>query len=149
MKFKFSYEKLLEHRKRIEEIAHRDYLAAAKLVHEAEDNLKLQYDLIDQARKSNHDFELHGQAKSPSLVLNSEFIIGQKTRIQTLKEKIRELMRDAEDKQQVFLEAAKEYKILLKLREKQLIAFHEKRKKHEAKTLDELVVTRYAKDGRL
>ena len=57
--------------------------------------------------------------------------------------KIRELNQIAETKQQALVAAAKEYKILEKLREKKLTEYKDVLKKRELKMVDELVTTRF------
>ena len=143
MKFKFSYQQLLEHRKRLEEMAHRDYLLVQKEVDVAEFELEKMYQQIDDSRQRIGLFQATGGNQVPSLALNDDFIIKQKIRLELQRKKIRELKSIAEEKQQALVIAAKEYKILEKLREKRVIEFKDLLKKRELKLVDELVTTRF------
>lgn len=143
MKFKFSYQQLLEHRKRLEEMAHRDYLLVQKEVDVATLELEKMFQQIEDSRKRIGFLSAKGGHQVPSLVLMDDFINKQKIRIDIQRKKIRELQFIAEEKQQALVIAAKEYKILEKLREKRVIEFKDLLKKRELKLVDELVTTRF------
>ena len=143
MKFIFSYQQLLEYRKRLEEVAQRDYLQAKKNVQMAETALEAMYQQIDDSRQRARMLEIKGGKQAPSLALIDDFINNHKLRIETQRKTIRELKQVEETQQQALVIAAKEYKILEKLKEKQLIEFKEILKKRELKQVDELVTTRF------
>ncbi len=143
MKFKFSYQQLLEYRKRLEELAQRDYLLAQKNVDQAEIELEHMYQQIDDSRQRAGMLEAKGGKQAPSLALIDDFINKHKIRIELQRKKIREFYQVAELKQQALVMAAKEYKILERLREKRLLEHHDILKKRENKSVDELVTTRY------
>ena len=143
MKFKFSYQQLLEYRKRLEELAQRDYLLSRKNVDDSESELEAMYQQIDDSRKRAQSLEAKGGKQAPSLVLIDDFINNHKIRIELQRKKIRELHQIAEEKQQVLVIAAKEYKILEKLKERRLLEHKEILKKREMKSVDELVTTRF------
>jgi flagellar FliJ protein len=143
MKFEFSLESLLEHRRRIEDVAQRDWAEAQAKVDEAVAKLNDYYDQVDQARHRSAALENEGGAQSGALISIDEFIGGQKYRIEAQRQAIRELKTEAERRQEILIEAAKETKTLEKLKERQLEEFKLKRRKLEAKENDELVVTRF------
>ncbi len=143
MKFKFSYQQLLAHRKRLEEVAQRDYLLSQKNVDNAEIELEKMYQQIDDSRKRAGLLQIRGGDQAPSLVLIDSFINNHKLRIEMQRKKIRELKSIAEEKQQALVNAAKEYKILEKLREKRMSEFKELVKKRELKFVDDLVTMRF------
>ena len=143
MKFKFSYQKLLEHRKRLEELARDDYLLAQKLVMVAEEGLEKMYQQIDDSRTRAGTLSVKGGDQVASLVLIDHFINNHKLRIEAQRKKIRELKSTAEEKQQALVSASKEYKILEKLRERRVLEFKEIVKKREQKFVDDLVTMRF------
>lgn len=147
MKFSFPYEKILDHRKTVEEIARKEFMAARALVVAAEEKLRSLYDEIAASRARAGRLERAGGAQGPSLILIAEFIDGQKIRIERQRQKIRELQRDAEQKQEALIEAAKEYKTLEKLKEKRSKEFKRALKKKELKEIDEIVTTRFKRKG--
>ena len=143
MKFKFSYQQLLEYRKRLEDLAQRDYAVAQKDVDSAVVELERMYQQIDDSRQRARMLEVKGGKQAPSLALIDDFINKHKIRIEMQRKKIREFQYVAETKQQALVIAAKEYKILEKLKEKRLIEYKEILKKRELKNVDELVTTRF------
>lgn len=143
MKFRFSFEKLLAHKRTLEDIARREYAEAQARVDAAEAELKRMYGQIDDSRKRALDLGLKGGTQGPALSQIDEFIRGQGVRIERHKLKIRELKTVAEEKQEALIAAAKERKIYEKLREKRLEEFKLLQKKHELKQVDDLVVTRF------
>jgi len=149
MKFKFSYQQLLEHRKRLEEIAQKEYLLAQKEVDDAEVELEKMYQQIDDSRQRAGFLQAKGGDQAASLVFIDDFINKHKIRIETQRKKIRERKSIAEEKQQALVNAAKEYKILDKLREKKVIDFKHVEKKRELKFVDDLVTMRYKRGENL
>ncbi len=143
MKFNFSYQQLLEYRKRLEELAQRDYLLAQKEVDDAAADLERMYQQIDDSRQRARMLEVKGGKQAPSLALIDDFITKHKIRIEMQRKKIREFQQVAETKQQALVIAAKEYKILEKLKEKRLLEHKAILKKRELKRVDELVTTRF------
>jgi flagellar protein FliJ len=145
MKFEFSLESLLDHRRRVEDVAQKDWAEAQAKVDQAVAKLNEFYDQVDEARQRTASLENQGGAQAGALISNSEFIGGQKYRIEAQRHVIRGLKAEAERLQDILIEAAKETKTLEKLRERQLEEFKIKRRKLEAKELDELIVTRFKK----
>ena len=143
MKFEFSYEKLLDHRKTVEEVAHRDYLLAQTQVDAAEKVLRGMYDDIAKSRTRIGKLEVEGGKAGPALGLLHDFIDGQKIRIERQRAKIRELLAEAERKHEILVEAAREHKTLQKLKEKRKQEFRKAVKKRELKAVDEIVTTRF------
>lgn len=147
MKFSFSYQKLLDHRKTVEEVARKEYMVARAAVDAAEDELRGMYNDIAESRRRAGRLEVQGGAQGPSLSLISEFIDGQKVRIERQRLKIRELLAVAEQKQDILVEAAREHKTLQKLKERRLKEFKRLVKKKELKEIDEIVTTRFKREG--
>lgn len=147
MKFRFPYDKLLDHRKTLKEIAHKEYILAQTAVDEAEAKLKTMYDDVENARVRAGDLTKSGGAQGAALVQINEFIGGQKFRIERQREEIRGLRMTAEEKQLALVEAAKEHKTLVKLKERRLADYKKLRKKLELKEMDEIVTTRFKREG--
>lgn len=143
MRFEFSLESLLTHRRRLEELAQREYAEAQSKVDAAALKLNEYYDQVDEARHRSASLEVRGGAQAGALISIDEFIAGQKYRIEAQRKVIRDLKVEAERLQEILIEAAKETKTLEKLKERQLEEFKLKRRKAETKALDELIVTRF------
>jgi flagellar export protein FliJ len=143
MKYEFSLEVVLEHRRRTENEARRVFLEAQAKVDQAVAQLNEYYAQVDRTREQNLTLQLQGGANAPSLTANESFITGQKFRIDSQRMMIRDLKMEAEALQEALLEAAKEVKTLEKLKERQLEEFKKKRRKHEAREIDEIVTLRH------
>lgn len=143
MKFTFAFEKLLEHKRQLEQVARRNWLEAQAKVDESMRKLDEMYTQIDDGRKRISDLQIKGGAHLGSLVQISEFILGQKIRIERHRLDLRELLIEAERLQEIVVEAAREKKTLDKLKERRFEEYKRLRKKIELKQMDELVVTRF------
>ncbi len=146
MKFRFAYEHLLKHKKRLEELAAREFAEAQHQVDLANQKLRLMFEQIEESRKRALDLTNEGGRKSGALAQIDEFINGHKIRIDLQRQVIRQLHLEAERTQDALIEAAKEYKTLQKLRERRLDEFKHLVKKHELKQVDELVTTRFKRE---
>lgn len=147
-KFKFAFDKLLDHKRTLEDVARREYFEAQRLVDIAKKELEEMYKRIDDSRARAHDIETAGGRQAPTLSQIDEFINLQKIRIERHRLKIRELNAVAEQKQELLIEAAKERKTLEKLREKRMEEYDLQAKLAEMKEVDELVVTRFKAESR-
>jgi flagellar FliJ protein len=147
-KFKFAFDKLLDHKRTLEDVARREYFDAQRLVDLAKEELEEMYKRIDESRVRAHDIETAGGRQAPTLSQIDEFINLQKIRIERHRLKIRELNAVAEQKQELLIEAAKERKTLEKLREKRMEEYDLQAKLAEMKEVDELVVTRFKAESR-
>jgi flagellar FliJ protein len=143
MSYEFSLEVVLEHRRRTENEARRRFMEAQAKVDEAVAQLNEYYAQVDRTREENLSLQRQGGTNAPSLVANEAFISGQKFRIEAQRMKIRDLKAEAEILQSALLEAAKEVKTLEKLKERQFEEYKKKRRKHEAREIDEIVVLRH------
>lgn len=147
MKFSFPYDKLLDHRKMLEEIARKDYISARTQADDAEAKLRAMYDDVSSARDRAGRLEVMGGPQGPLLSLISDFIDGQKIRIERQRQTIRELLAVVEEKHEALIEAAREHKTLQKLKERRLKEFKRQLKKKELKEVDEMVTTRFKREG--
>jgi flagellar export protein FliJ len=140
MAFKFGLEPVLKHRERLEEIAHMEYTQARAKVDAAMDGLETMCSLITEIRA-----EIASALKSGSLLIAHEmedFLAGHKIRIDRLRQQARELLRQAEDKQDVLIKAARERKVLAILKDRKLAEYRDWLRRIEAKALDDQTMTR-------
>jgi flagellar export protein FliJ len=147
MKFEFSFEVLLDHKRKLENEARRQFMEAQVKVDEATVKLNEFYDQVDRARGDSQKLQRTGGLLAPALVANSDFISGQKFRIEAQRMKIRDLKLVADELQEAMVECAKETKTLEKLRERSLDEYKKERRKREAKETDEIVVLRHKRPG--
>lgn len=143
MAFEFKFATLLKHRKRLEEAAQRDYLEAKAILDHCLEGIEALYISIEETRLQISLWQRRGQVDDLMQISDGErFIDGQKIRIERERIKARQLMAIVEEKQELLVEAAREFKKIDKLKEK-LKAEHKKEaKKREVKRLDDLVVIR-------
>lgn len=145
MAFRFGLDPVLKHRKRLEEIAQREFAEAQIAVDEILRRLEIMYERLDQVRIEIAQAEQQGSSRQLELVRTMEnFITGQKVRIESVRLEARRLLEAAEDKQEALIVAAQEKKVLFKLKEKRLTEYREWLKKIEAKTLDDQTMMRQA-----
>ena len=147
MKFEFSFEKLLDHKKTLEDIARRNWAEKRRELDAGLKKLEDMFGQIDESRQRALALGTSGGATGPALVQIDEFINGQKIRIERHRASLRELMAEVERLHELLVEAAKERKTLEKLKERRLEEFKKLQKKREAKEIDELVTTRFGKNG--
>ena len=145
MAFRFGLESVLKHRKRLEEAAQREFAEAQAAVDECLSRIDAMYTRMDEVREEIQHAQHDGSAARIEEVREMEsFLGGQKIRIETLRLEARRLLQIAEEKQELLIEAAKEKKILVKLREKRLAEYREWLKQVETKELDDMTMVRRA-----
>ncbi|MCB9025917.1 MAG: flagellar export protein FliJ [Bdellovibrionaceae bacterium] len=143
MKFKFPLQALLRHRERLEEMAKKEYMLAQNKVNETLGKINEMWEEIDNTRKNKIEEQHKGGTKGQLLASMDEFIVGHKIRVEREKVKLRELMLIAEEKKELLIEAAKEHKILQRLKEKMMEKHKIMIKKKEVKDIDDIVTTRF------
>jgi flagellar FliJ protein len=143
VKFEFTFEKLLGHKRTLEDVARREWSEAKAKVDAAMKILEEMYQLIDSSRLRAGEISSEGGAQTVALSQIDTFISGQKIRIERHRATLRELLGELERRQELLVEAAKERKTLEKLKERRLEEYKLARKKRELKRMDELVVTRF------
>lgn len=144
MTFKFSFESLLKHRRRLEDEARREYLEAQARVDEKLAEIRRMYDQVDQTRQTIHSIEeMCGKGDVTRISGGHEFIQGQAIRIERERKVVRELISVAEEKQAYLVEVARETKVLEKLKEKRWEKYKADRRRKEALRLDEMITMRF------
>lgn len=146
MAFQFSLNTVLKHRKRLEDVAQREYAEAQQAVNECLTAIENMYRRSDEVREEIAIEETRGTPESLKLIREMEsFLGGQKIRIETLRMKARELLIVAEEKHEALIHASQERKVLTKLKEKKLAEYKARLEKLEAKELDDLTMVRVAR----
>lgn len=150
MKFKFPLQKVMEHRKVLEDLAQKDFQdAIAVLVQEQklfstmQDQIRLAYDEIFQAQHSKS-----GQT-SDQLKQLGDFILGQKVRLERQRAKIQEIEKGVEALREILREKAVDYKIIERLKERKKADFKEEMAKLDQKEMDEIAILRKAHGNRV
>jgi flagellar protein FliJ len=145
MAFKFGLETVLKHRKRLEEAAQREFAEAQAAVDAVLQRIEAMYKRSDEVREEILAAQADGSFQKIQEVREMEsFLGGHKLRIEALRLEARQLLMVAEEKQEALIEAAREKKILVKLREKRLAEYREWLRQVEIKELDDLTQTRRA-----
>ena len=145
MKFNFKLQKVLEHRKILEDLAQKDFLESVSALKVEEDQL----DFLRTARHKAFDrrFQIQTEALDPHGLLAMQqienFIKGQDRRIEAQKAKVQEAEKLVEFKREILRQKATEYKIIDKLKEKQKAEYVEEMNRKEQKEIDELNVIRF------
>lgn len=143
MAFDFKFESLLKYRKRLEEAAQREFIAARRELDESLAKIQQMYASIEASRNYIHSCQVQGVSGDISRILSSEqFILGQKIKIDLERGRARELMMRVEEKQELLLAAAREFKKIEKLKERQRADFKKQQRRLETKRVDDLVVIR-------
>ena len=149
MKFKFPLQKVLEHRKVLEDIAQKDLQEVVAILVEAKNLLISLQDqrrsAFDSAFQAQHSKS--GQTSEQLKQING-FIVGQKVHIERQKAKIQEIENRVEELREILREKAVDYKIIERLRERKKTEFNEEVAKKDQKEMDEIAILRKAHGNR-
>lgn len=143
MGFKFSLEAVLKYRRRVEEIAQREFAEAQTAVDDCLRKIEAMYKRSDEVREDISDAQKGGKVDGVEHIREMElFLAGQKIRIATLRQHARELLQIAEEKQEALIQAAQDKKSLEKMKEKRFAEWEAWLRKLEAKELDDMTTVR-------
>lgn len=144
--FRFGLESVLKHRKRLEEVAQREFAEAQGAVDECLGEIERMYQRMDEVREEIMSAARIGTPSKLEEIREMEtFITGHKIRIERLRLKARELLQVAEEKHEALIVAARERKIMTKLKEKRFAEYQVWLKQVEAKALDDVTMVRTAR----
>lgn len=143
MKFVFQLEKILKHKRMMEDLAKREWAEAQAVVDEGMKELNKMYAQIDEVRQMGLARETAGDARGFELGQVDAFINGHKIRIERHRQQLRLLMGKAEELHEKLVMAARERKTFEKLRENKYEEYKAMRKKMDLKQMDELATTRF------
>jgi flagellar FliJ protein len=138
MKFKFKLDKVLRHRKILEDLAQKDF-------QESMAELNRQNDILEQLRQAKSDARdsaYRQQSQTGGQVLESlkqihDFIILQDIRIEKQLQTIAECEKVVESRREMLRQKAIDTKIIRKLEEKKKQQFMEERQRLEQKEMDD------------
>lgn len=138
MKFKFKLDKVLRHRKILEDLAQKDF-------QEAMAELNKQNEVLEQLRQAKSDARSRSyeqQSQTGGQVLESlkqihDFIILQDIRIEKQLQKIEECEKVVESRREILRQKAIDTKIIKKLEEKKKQQFTEEQQRLEQKEMDD------------
>lgn len=149
MAFQFKLEKILQHRKNLENLARKEYLEALAKLNEEKTKLENYYKSIDSARENAYEIQSKGGTHSSEILCQiHDFIKGTEILIERQRLKIREKAKIVEDKQEILREASIEYKMIERLKERKKEDYRLNMRKLEEKKLNDMTTTRF-KVGKL
>ena len=145
MKFKFALEKVLKHKKILEDQAKKEFGEISKRLREQEKYLAdLEADL-----KTAYENKYHIQKMGGNIGAYLEFFHNynnaQKKMIENQKKIIQGFEKILEEKRQFLVQAARDHKTFTMLKEKKKLEFKKELNKREQKRLDEMNIARQGK----
>ncbi|GIL17633.1 MAG: hypothetical protein BroJett040_13840 [Oligoflexia bacterium] len=147
MKFKFSFQNVLKHRKILEDLAQRDFQEAQSRLYEEKNRLEKMKEEIYLARERAFAKTQEGGKTSPFLSQAYDFMSGQDIRIENQQIKIQECEKIVEELREILRQKAIDYKIIEGLRDKKKEEFATEQRKLEQKKADDLNMMRFRPDN--
>lgn len=142
MKFKFQLEKVLNHKKILEDQAKKDFGEISKKLREQQQYLaNLETDLTS-AYQNKFKVQQAGGSIASYLEFFHNYYISQKKMIENQKKIIDGLVKIVEEKRQFLVQAAREHKTFTMLKDKKIIEFKRALNKREQKRIDEMNIMR-------
>lgn len=145
-KFRFPLQKVMQHRKTVEELAQKDFEEAMAQLNQENQKLAQMQNQIVQARDAAFGRQTEGGRAAPALSQVHEFIKGQDIRIERQKEKIKECESLVENLREILRQKAIEYKMIESLKERKLEKFKLEVRKKEQKLMDDTSLMRYRRE---
>jgi|SRR6185312_4000840 len=146
MKFRFGLEKVLQHRKILEDLAQKDFHEAQAALNQEIQKLEEMKQSVVSARDEAYRLQSEGGNKTPALGQIDDFIQGQDFRKEAQKKKIKECESLVESFREILRQRAIETKIMIELKDKKKTEFQVDQKKREQKFVDEMNVMRFRKE---
>lgn len=149
MKFHFPLQKVLEHRKILEDLAQREFREAQSILIQAENDLRVLSDDLHESRLEAGRIQESGGSGAPERLKQIHgFGVLQEIRIKRQQAKVAEAVKLVEEKREILREKAIDHKIMERLKERKREEFLIERRSQEQKDTDEINVLRFdAKDG--
>lgn len=142
MKFKFALEKVLKHKKIIEDQAKKDFGVVARKLHEQEQYLKNLETDLQTAYDNKYQVQKMGGAVASYLEFFHQYYLTQRQMIENQKKIIQGLEKILEEKRQFLVSAAREHKTFIMLKEKKKLEFKKEMNKREQKRIDDMNIMR-------
>ncbi|MGZ5278303.1 MAG: flagellar export protein FliJ [Pseudobdellovibrionaceae bacterium] len=146
MKFKFSLQKVLQHRKILEDLAQREFQEAMAELNKQLLKMNEMKEAVAAARDQAFRRQSEGGKTSPALVQVDDFIRGQDIRMESQKKKIIECESLVENLREILRQKAIDYKIIEELKEKQFKDYKIERRKREQKVVDDINLMRFGRE---
>lgn len=143
MRFKFPLQKVLEHRKIVENLAQKDFQEAVTKFNEQQALLDKMNNDVHEAHARTGVLAQAGGTQGPALTQIHEFLKGQKIRIAAQVQKVQEAEKLVEAKREILRQAALDYKIMEKMRENKFEAYKAERLTQDQKDMDEQAILRF------
>jgi flagellar FliJ protein len=147
MGFRFRYEALLNYRGHLKEMAEIEVSGARRRLRDARDELDHMKAERIRAR-ATFERRVSASISSDELQRYSEFMTGLEEGILVKEHKVAECLRVVEKKTEHLLVKTREYRVIEKLREKDLRKWRHLQDQLEQKWMDEVGVTRHGRDYR-
>lgn len=145
-KFKFGLQKVMQHRKTVENISQRNFQEAQAELNHQNEILRQMYQAIDDARKTAFEKQKEGGQTASALSQVHDFVKGQDIRIERQKAKIQECLGLVENLREILRKSAMDYKIIEGLRDKKKQDFKKKVSVKEQKLTDDLNLMRFKRE---
>src|SRR5437868_12287531 len=123
MKFKFSLQKVLEHRKVLANIAQKDFQDALSALLEMQKKLRHMESQSDDARVNAFQLQRDGGAAGPALEQISDFLNNQKILIEMQNARVAQQEKTVEEKRDLLRQAAVDTKVIATFKEKKFAEF--------------------------
>jgi flagellar FliJ protein len=136
-RFVFSLEGVLRHRRNIEHGRQRELADATVAMQRLQDELRELDELLKQSNEEMRQSHLTGRIEMSWLVAHRRFVMSGQRKAVTLMQRIALAQRAVQEKRQALVEAARETKVLEKLREHQWEAWRAEQARKEFAELDE------------
>jgi flagellar FliJ protein len=146
MKFKFPLQKVMQHRKVLEDLAQRDFQEAHSELLKHQEILNGLLEAVTNARNTAFHHQSEGGKASPVLVQVHDFLKGQDIRIERQKERVKECESRVENLREILRQQAIDYKIIEELKDRQLVDFKIDQRKLEQKRSDDLNLMRFRRE---
>jgi flagellar FliJ protein len=146
MKFKFQLEKVLQHRKILEDLAQREFQEAQAELNQQIRKLDEMKEAVISARDQAFRRQSEGGKASPALLQVDEFIKGQDIRMERQKLRIQECESLVEKLREILRQKAIDYKIIEELKDKQFKEYKIERRKREQKNADDINLMRFRRE---
>lgn len=148
MKFKFRMQKVLEHRKTLEDIAKSEFEDAVHKLNTEIEKLQKMVDDKKQSRYVTYDYQVSdkssGTEKKFIFSQANDFLKLQDIRIEKQKLAVQSAEKEVESKREILKNKAIDYKIIEKFKENKKEQFKEELKRKEQTENDEIVTLRFA-----
>jgi flagellar FliJ protein len=137
-KFRFRLQAVLRHRLQIEEERQRALATVQQQLTTLTNELKAMDDQVEQANQDLRTNHLVGPVNVGYLTAHRRFIVGVRRQAMMLVQRMALVQKQVDDARLALAEAAKQRKIIEKLREKQLDRWRQEAARKEGDALDEI-----------